>query len=284
MPAFATEPAIEPARDAATDAAGGAEHPDRLLGSRGAIFLGILLALAALAIFALGRCTGADLALADALYDRAAGAFPWREAWLTAVFSHRIAKTILTVAAVLLIAAAVGDAIWPQPVFDRRFARLRLRVIAWSALLVPVVTSLLKQSSDAYCPWDLARYGGSAPYVRLFEALPAGVLPGHCLPAGHASSGLWLVSLVLLWLPGPPRRAWRALALALTPGLALGWMQQMRGAHFLTHTLWSAWIACAIVLLLVVLLQAREARGARRRMLNGDTCRRAPAGIRWRAR
>ncbi|WP_373887845.1 phosphatase PAP2 family protein [Massilia sp. BSC265] len=98
-------------------------------------------------------------------------------------------------------------------------------------------------------------------------------LPGHCLPAGHASSALWLVSLVVVWLPGPGRRAGRACCVALVPGLALGWMQQMRGAHFLTHTLWSAWIACAIVLALVMLLQA-----------SGGTVRRARAGTRCRAR
>ncbi|UUZ57577.1 hypothetical protein LP419_13670 [Massilia sp. H-1] len=28
----------------------------------------------------------------------------------------------------------------------------------------------------------------------------------------------------------------------------IGWIQQLRGAHFLTHTLWSMWIACALVI------------------------------------
>ena len=36
---------------------------------------------------------------------------------------------------------------------------------------------------------------------------------------------------------------------ALLFGLGVGWVQQLRGAHFLTHTLWSGWIACALVLL-----------------------------------
>lgn len=259
------------------------EAQDRLLGWATALRLGALLALAALLIHALGAWTDVDLWLADALYDRVTAAFPWREAWLTATFSHSIAKTLLSVCAGVIIALAIGDAIWPQAAFDRPLARLRLRVVAWSAVLVPLVTSLLKQSSNAHCPWDLARYGGAQPYVRLFEALPPGVLPGHCLPAGHASSALWLVSLVVFRLPGPARRAWRVFALCLAPGLVLGWMQQMRGAHFLTHTLWSAWIACAIVLLLVVVLQAR-ARRAGSRMLSGDTGRRVPAGTRYRGR
>lgn len=250
-----------------------------LLDTRSAAWMAACLGLAALAIAALGHWTNLDLWLADLYYDRALGAFPWRESWLTVTFSHQIAKGVLTLLALVLIGAALFDAAWPQPLLDRPLARLRLRVLAWSAFLVPSVISLIKQGSDAYCPWDLARYGGSAPYVRLFDALPDGVLPGHCFPGGHASSALWLVALAVLWLPGGARKAWRAGAAGLGGGLLLGWMQQMRGAHFLSHTLWSAWIACAIVLLLVVVLQARAARLA----ASGDTARPAPAGTRSRA-
>jgi membrane-associated PAP2 superfamily phosphatase len=208
-----------------------------MLTTRTVLLGAALLCLAALSIFVLARFTDIDLVLADALYDRAAGAFPWRDAWLTDTFSHRILKAALTGLAAMCIAAAVGDAIWPQVLGGRSLFRLRLRVIAWSAALVPLVISLLKQNSDAHCPWDLARYGGAQPYVRPFDTLPLHALPGHCLPAGHASSALWLISLAVLWLPGEERKAWRAAGTALALGLAVGWMQQMRGAHFLTHTL-----------------------------------------------
>ncbi|MDK6077831.1 phosphatase PAP2 family protein [Massilia varians] len=260
MPASAIEGAAE-------------QHAGALLEMRSCRRLAAALVLMAPLLAALGQWTDVDLVLADWLYSRASAGFPWRDAWLTATFGHEILKAGLALLAACFVALAIIDAFRPQAPLDRPLARLRLRVIACSAVLVPLATSLLKQASSAHCPWDLARYGGNEPYVRLFEALPAGILPGHCMPAGHASSALWLVSLVVLWLPGPGRGAWRAACLALAPGLVLGWMQQMRGAHFLTHTLWSAWIACAIVLALVMLLQP-----------SGGTVRRAPAGTRCRAR
>lgn len=173
----------------------------RLLELRTAARMAAALGAVALLVFALGRWTRVDLLLADMVYDRASRTFPWRESWLTVIFGHRIAKGALTLCALALLAAALFDAAWPQPALDGPFARLRLRVIAWSALL-----------------------------------------------AG---------------------------------GLALGWMQQLRGAHFLSHTLWSAWIACAIVLALLVLLQERAVRAPQ---VSGDAGPRAPAGTRSRAR
>jgi membrane-associated PAP2 superfamily phosphatase len=205
----------------------------------------------AMLIYWLGACTDVDLVLADAMFDPASGAFPWRHAWLTETFNHAILKAVLTCAAFAVVAAGAIDAVRPSSRLDA-LARTRLRIVAASAVLVPLVVSLLKQNSASHCPWDLARYGGAEPYVPLFGILPPGVAPGHCLPAGHASSVLWLVSLAALWLPDEPRKAALAAALALALGFAAGWMQQMRGAHFLTHTLWSVWIACAIVHVLVL--------------------------------
>ena len=39
-------------------------------------------------------------------------------------------------------------------------------------------------------------------------------------------------------------RTW--LAAALGAGLLLGLAQQMRGAHFMSHTLWTAWICWTV--------------------------------------
>lgn len=204
-----------------------------------------ILAVTALAIAWLGECTDVDLRLAAAMYDHAAGTFPQRHAWLAETFSHTYMKNLMVVLAV----CALLTAIFPRPHWPRAF-RLRLRVVALSSVLVPLITTLMKQSASSHCPWDLTDFGGSQAYVRLLDAALAGAPAGHCMPAGHASGALWLVSLAVFWLPHAPRKA-AAVALAtLGFGFALGWVQQLRGAHFLTHTLWSMWIACAIVCLL----------------------------------
>jgi len=233
-----------------------------LLAARQVFFLCAGLLAAALVILWIGRATDIDLRLADTMYDAGSSAFPWRHAWLTETFSHTILKTLLTAAAAYFIVAASWDFFRPRA-GRGALDRMRLRIVGLSAVLVPLVISLLKQASVAHCPWDLARYGGNEPYLRLFDALPLGVQAGHCLPAGHASSALWLVSLCVYWLPGRPQGARLVALAALLLGGVVGWMQQLRGAHFLTHTLWSIWLACAVVLAVISVLQWQPARRAR---------------------
>ena len=205
-----------------------------------------ILILSGLLILWIGNYTDIDLTLADAMFDRASGTFPWRHAWLAERFNHDILKTILQVLGVMVVALAAWDWARPQPYWDAP-RRTGLRVLALSAVLVPTCISVLKHFSDSHCPWDLQRYGGREPYVRLLEMLPVGVSPGQCLPGGHASSALWLVGVAVFWLPHRPRMAAVVGGLMLAFGMAVGWMQQLRGAHFLTHTLWSMWIAVFIV-------------------------------------
>lgn len=212
----------------------------------------ILAGSAALLIW-IGRASELDLTLADAMFDATTGSFPWREHWLAADVMHHLMKALfigigLTPFVVLLADAVLGKRLLTPGL------RRGLLVVSAAAMLIPLAISTTKALSIHHCPWSLARYGGVAPYLRIFDSLPAGVSPGHCFPAGHASSGLWLMAVAVFWLPQRPRRALAVFGLALLPGLVLGWFQQMRGAHFLTHTLWSAWIAALITLVLIRLM------------------------------
>jgi membrane-associated PAP2 superfamily phosphatase len=224
--------------------------------------LALALAGSALAIAWINAFTDLDLILAQAMFDPASATFPWRYTWFADTFSHVWAKAALLAVASCVVLTAVFDLFWPRLAWpDGR--RLRLRVVALSAVLVPSWISVLKYVSASHCPWDLDLFGGSETYVRLFQPVLPYASIGHCMPAGHASSALWLVSLAVFWLPHQPRTALRVGVAMLGLGFALGWVQQMRGAHFLTHTLWSMWWACLIVSGLYVLLVERQRLASR---------------------
>ena len=141
---------------------------------------------------------------------------------------HVWVKLPLVAFGVLLVPAAVSERLFRWPRLDAA-GRWRLRTSAGLALLVPLVIGLLKRYSASHCPWSVDRFVREAIHLRLLDALPAGFHAGGCLPAGHASSALWLAGLCVWWLPQRPRMAAAVFAAGLAAGFALGWVQQLQG-------------------------------------------------------
>src|SRR5690606_17472404 len=110
--------------------------------------------------------------------------------------------------------------------------------------------ALLKSWTQMDCPWDLQRYGGLRPFIGLFQPRPAALGHAACFPAGHASAGYGRVALYFFALRLRPQWRWPALAAALAAGLVFGISQQLRGAHFLSHDLWSLMISWTVAVLL----------------------------------
>ena len=190
-----------------------------------------------------------DLALAAPYYDPVNHAFPWRFAWVSKYLVHRYLKYALLLCGIGVWIVALRMH-WRLPA-DGFLARHRRRwwCVAWSFVAVPVVIAVLRRLSPMHCPWEIADFGGYAPYFDLLSAAPAGLRPGHCFPAAFVASGSWLLAFALLWYPERRARSIAVGLAALLLAFAMGWVQQMRGAHFLSHTLWSLWISWAVVLL-----------------------------------
>jgi len=213
-----------------------------------------LAALAALAAVLLWEVAGWDLAVAR-LYGGATG-FALRDAWLTRDLLHDGGRWL---AASLLVLLA-WDAWRPLLAGPSRRARLFwLAVIIASMLLVP----LPKRLSLTSCPWELAEFGGVAAYVPHWLPGVGDGGPGHCFPSGHAVAAFGFVGLYFLWRPQRPRLARAILAATLLFGIVFGWAQLARGAHFVSHTLWSAWLCWLVGCAAAAALQWRAGRPLR---------------------
>ena len=191
--------------------------------------------LLALLLLLLWDATGLDLALA-----RLAGTptgFPWRDNGFLVHVMHEGARSLSW----LLLVALVAAIRWPVGVLRRLRTRERAQ-LAFTVLAGVLVVSLVKQASATSCPWDLKAFGGAADYVSHWAWGLRDGGPGGCFPAGHASAGFAYVGgwFVLRRASPPAARAW--LACALASGLLLGLAQQLRGAHYMSHTLWTGWL------------------------------------------
>lgn len=198
-----------------------------------------------LALFALvlaWDASGWDLPLAR-LAGSAQG-FPWRDQWLLAAVLHDGARRI---AWGLALALCLG-VWWPFGPLTRLSQGARLQ-LAVTTLLAALAVSVLKMGSRTSCPWDLIDFGGLARHASHWTLRPDGGA-GRCFPAGHAASGFSFAGGYFAFRDVDARTARLWLAGAAVGGLVLGLAQQWRGAHFMSHTLWSAavcWtVACAV--------------------------------------
>ena len=209
-----------------------------------------LLGISALLITALGEWTDLDLLLADLYYDANRGKFPWDTTWFARDFMHGWVKNVLIWGGFTLFGITLYDLAKPIARLNTP-QRAAIRVASLAAFLEPLLIRTLKGQSALHCPWGIDRYGGSAPFLRLLDTLPPDWAAGHCFPAGHASSAMWLSALAAFWLPHNPKRARLVFFAGIGAGFVLGWVQQMRGQHFLSHTLWTAWLSSALIVGLI---------------------------------
>lgn len=208
------------------------------------------LALASLIVVVIGfEFTEVDLAVQDRLYDFQAN--QWRvdrdDPLLRSLF-YTGPKYLLVLFGVAAIGLAAGPARWRQrwgcsPAVGRRHLLVLLATLSTG----PALVGWGKSVTNVFCPSEIRRYGGDVAYVTLGGRYPENDRPvrrGRCFPAGHASGGFALVALAGL----ARTRRGRALGVAVgvVAGGTMGAYQMLKGAHFLSHTVFTlvfiAWI------------------------------------------
>jgi membrane-associated PAP2 superfamily phosphatase len=209
----------------------------------------LALTLAALAALIAWEASGLDWVLAAGWGD--ASGFAFREHW----FFRRVLHDGGRLSSGLALAACVvwawrGDA----SLMSRRLRSGWLGAVVLCFVAVPALKSLSRSS----CPWSLKAFGGTADYVPhwLFGVFDGGA--GHCFPSGHAVAAFAFLPLYFQWRETRPALARALLATTLACGALFGWAQLARGAHFPSHTLWSAWLCWTIGAAAARVLHARS--------------------------
>lgn len=195
----------------------------------------VALAVALIALLA-WEVSGLDLTVARLYGD--AGGFALRDSWLARSVLHDGARWV---SAACLAAMACDVLRCPDAGPSRAQKAWWAMVVVLTLALIP----LLKRLTATSCPWDLAEFGGVAAYVPHWRLGAVDGGPGHCFPAGHPVAAFAFVGLYYLWCASHPRAARALLIVVLCAGALLSGAQVVRGAHFASHALWSAWLAAA---------------------------------------
>jgi membrane-associated PAP2 superfamily phosphatase len=157
-------------------------------------------------------------------------------AWWARTLLHTGGRYLVRgVAAVAIIAWCLSFAVTALRPWRRAAGFVVLAMILSTGLV-----GALKAITNIDCPWDLAGFGGTHPYVALFADRPDALPRARCFPGAHSSSGFALVCLYFVLRDHSRRVAIFALRAAIAVGIAFSIGQEARGAHFLSHDLTSA--------------------------------------------
>ena len=174
-----------------------------------------------------------------------AGGFAWRDHWFTRDLLHGGGRWLAFLALAVLVVNLRWSVLGPRGPGEPLDRRAR-----WQGLLLTLACLLavptLKQFSLSSCPWSLAEFGGVARYVSHWQFGVADGGSGHCFPSGHATSAFAFLGGYMMLRGSHPVAARRWLFGVLVFGLVFGWAQLARGAHYPSHSLWSAWLCWVI--------------------------------------
>ena len=188
-----------------------------------------------------------DFRLASALYQLQGNSWLLQHHWLTEQLLHRHVRTLNEV----LVLSLIGYWLWLRFVLkDQSQKQQALGLLLLSLLLCFIAVALLKRLLPMECPWDLQQFGGHSAFWGLFTTRPADLPATQCFPAGHASIGFAWLALFYYWREIKPKQAWLGLAIAGSAGSLLGFVQQLRGAHFISHDIATAALCWLIATLL----------------------------------
>lgn len=190
--------------------------------------------------------THLDTRITDLFYDTQLHRFTLKNDPFLTVWMHvRLKWSMVAVAIASLILALLSYRLSSLKAY-----RLSLLWVFAGMVVSTTAVSIFKHYSLHGCPWDITLYGGSLPLLDLFTSPPAGIEAGRCFPAGHPSGGFALMAFYFAFMHSKPHFSVFMLWIGLFMGLLMGLVQMMRGAHFLSHVLWSGWLVWMVLLAL----------------------------------
>lgn len=183
-----------------------------------------------------------DYQLSFFLFDLSGGAWSLKDHFFTETLIHVYGK-YLSIVFYLAIIVVLLLSYKNEKIKSYKKGLIYLVI---STLLATLLISFLKSITRIDCPWSMSGLGGEQEYehwiVLLFKVHDG----GKCFPAGHASAAYAFFSLYFFARFYFLKYASLVFLVVLTAGIIFGFSQQLRGAHFLSHDVTTAFLCWLI--------------------------------------
>ncbi len=179
-----------------------------------------------------------DDRISELFFDAMLPGFPLKRDFIFDTVLHDWARNIPKIVAACTLFVLATTVFRPN-----RLLRQSALFVFISMLLSTGLVALIKSYSLIHCPYELLVYGGEFAQVGVLDFLSPAQMPvqeaGKCWPSGHASGGFSLLALYFSAMIYRQEYRIPALVFALAIGFIFTVSQTVRGAHFLSHGLWS---------------------------------------------
>ncbi len=196
-----------------------------------------------------------DLYLADHIFAYGGDRWIYKDHWLLESLLHKGGRNLVASLLILNLILTLCS------FFSSRLFQYRkgLLYLFFTTLTCILTISFLKGVTHISCPWDMQRYGGKELYSPTFHAIfNSG--RARCFPAGHASGAYAWFTLYFFCREYFPNWRWASLIFVISLGIVFGVTQQLRGAHFISHDLFTLSLCWFISLAMYCLFLRRKAR------------------------
>lgn len=208
-----------------------------------------LLALFALLLWLLFDFTNLDLYLSQMFFDAQSSAWPYYDTFWTKQVGYlwpKYALILYGLSLMCLLVLSFKNSYWQAK-------RMTIVFLLLSIILVPTEISLLKHTFHKPRPEQIVEFGGIMQHVKLLEFTQDQPSASNW-PGGHASGGAALVSLYFIGKQASKFWGKAGLAFGVLSSQIMGFVQVLRGQHFLSHNLWTLWFAWLTVVIIYFLL------------------------------
>ncbi len=162
------------------------------------------------------------------------------------IFYDGIKRLLIVIAVLFLIVLIAG---WKKE-WMRSYRRGFL-IVVLSSIAVPLIVGSLKAVTNMPCPKNLDIFEGAYPHTCVWEKYTSKdchLEKQKCWPAGHASGGFALLSLIFLFHSRKNKII--AASIAMSIGWSMGSYKMLIGDHFLSHTTITMILAWLLILLI----------------------------------
>ncbi len=174
--------------------------------------------------------TGLDLTLAEKIAALEGGRFYWQNNYALATIFHAGGRNLVAVLFAGLVLVTSAGFLLPS---WRRYRQSMIYVLVAASSSMLLIAGF-KDITTLPCPWSLSEFGGQQPWTNLSQLFSMSLPLQHCFPSGHAAGGYAWIALGFLF-PLGCQRFWLGLIPGMLLGLTFGIVQQLRGAHFISH-------------------------------------------------